>query len=142
MKRYYAFCGLYCGACWSMIAYEKTQGEASALRVKLDDDEPCCTGCDSEQQKTCEFVVCNKNHSTESCAFCPDYPCVRITAFSHEEWEHHQVVLTNLNRIREIGMETWLAEQKDYWKCPSCGSRTKWYQKQCTNCKAEIINNI
>jgi len=142
MKRHAAYCGLYCGACWSMIAYEQAQGESSALGVKLDANEPCCQGCDSAAQNTCEFVVCNKNHGTQSCAFCPEFPCVRITAFSHEEWEHHKVVLDNLNRIKDIGTEAWLLEQKVYWTCPSCHARTKWYQEQCTHCDTEIVNNI
>lgn len=140
--RHMAFCGLYCGACSSMIACEKEMEEPTAENVVISEDELPCQGCDSEYQRNCEFVVCNKRHETNSCAFCPEYPCEMITKFQNEEWEHHQVVLTNLNRIKEIGEENWLNEQKEYWKCPVCGSRTIWYQKQCTNCQAEIKNSI
>jgi hypothetical protein len=140
MPRHAAYCGLYCGACCSMIVNEKQQGEKTALEVITEEKEQPCTGCDAENQQNCEFVVCNKRHGTESCAFCPDYPCVMITKFSGEEWEHHQMVLKNLNRIREAGTEQWLKEQREYWKCPSCGSRTIWYLIKCTNCGGEIAN--
>ncbi len=140
MPRYAAYCGLYCGACCSMIIHEKQAGEESALQMETPQGEQPCAGCDAPYQQNCEFIVCNKNHGTESCAFCPEYPCERIIAFSHEEWEHHEVVLNNLNRIKEVGIEQWLQEQKEYWKCPSCGFRTQWYQKQCPHCNAEITN--
>lgn len=138
MPRHAAYCGLYCGACCSMVAYEKTLGTPSALEVVIEAGEQPCQSCDAESQQNCEFVVCNQNHGTESCAFCPDFPCTMITRFSHEEWEHHQVVLDNLQRIREVGTEQWLQEMQERFQCPACHKRTIWYQKQCTSCGADI----
>jgi len=123
-----------------MIVHEKQQGVPTALQMHTEEDEQPCTGCSADYQSNCEFVICNQRHGTESCAFCPEFPCQMITKFKDDEWEHHQVVLNNLNRIKEIGIEGWLAEQHEYWKCPSCGSRTQWYQKKCTLCGAEISN--
>jgi hypothetical protein len=142
MPRHAAYCGLYCGACCSMIAHEKQQGDPSAREVITDENEQPCTGCDAENQQNCEFVVCNKTHGTDSCAFCPDFPCTLITRFSHEEWEHHQVVLDNLNRIKETGTAQWLKEMQERFQCPACHSRTIWYQKKCTNCGADILINM
>lgn len=137
---YAAYCGLYCGACCSMITHEKQRGDNSALQCVTDDKELPCEGCRAQYQQNCEFVRCNKAHGTESCAFCPEFPCEMLVKFQNDEWEHHQKVLDNLRRIREIGVEAWLAEQKEYWKCPACGFRTQWYQKKCTNCGAAISN--
>ncbi len=139
-KRYIAYCGLYCGACSSMIVYDKGLNDQTAENVLVPDEELPCSGCDSEYQKNCEFVQCNQRHQTSSCAFCSEFPCDMILKFKDEEWEHHQVVINNLNRIKEIGEEAFLNEQKDFWKCPSCGSRTIWYQKTCTKCQCEITN--
>ncbi len=33
MKRYLAYCGLYCGACWSMICRDKQEGVESAVEL-------------------------------------------------------------------------------------------------------------
>jgi len=140
MSRYAAYCGLYCGACCSMVTNEKQEGEESALQVETDAQEQPCTGCDAPYQQNCEFVQCCHRHQVESCAFCAEFPCAMIIKFSKEEWEHHQVVLDNLNRIKEIGIEAWLKEQKEYWKCPTCRFRTIWYQKKCTHCGSFIEN--
>lgn len=140
MFRHAAYCGLYCGACCSMVVNEKQKGGDTALQVLTDEKEQPCEGCDAIYQEKCEFVQCCRQHEVESCAFCNEFPCEMIIKFSKEEWEHHQVVLDNLKRIKEIGIDAWLAEQKEYWKCPSCQSRTIWYQKQCTHCGSEIKN--
>lgn len=142
MKRYMAYCGLYCGACCSMICLDKQEGVQSALEMHTEADELSCGGCRDSHQSQCEFVVCNRNHGTESCAFCPEFPCQRIKEFSQEEWEHHQVVLANLQRIKEIGGENWLQEQAEYWSCPACGCRTQWYQESCTRCGGKISRRI
>ncbi|MDD2230906.1 MAG: DUF3795 domain-containing protein [Candidatus Cloacimonetes bacterium] len=142
MSRLHAYCGLYCGACCSMVTHEKQSGVPSAQELQTDDKEQPCMGCDTEYQQNCEFVLCNKSHGTESCAFCPEFPCEMITKFNNEEWEHHQVVLKNLYRIKEIGIETWLAEQETYWSCPACGCRTQWYQEKCTKCGEQIERRI
>ncbi|MDD4309802.1 MAG: DUF3795 domain-containing protein [Candidatus Cloacimonetes bacterium] len=142
MERHAAFCGLYCGACCSMIVNEQEQGVESALEMQTEPNEQPCKGCSADYQANCEFVVCNKQHQTASCAFCPEFPCAMITNFKDNEWEHHQVVLENLQRIKEIGIETWLTEQKKAWQCPSCGCRTQWYQTECTRCGGVISKRI
>ena len=43
-----------------------------------------------------------------------------LIKFKDDEWEHHQQELENLYHIKEIGLDGWLAEQKEYWKCPAC----------------------
>lgn len=142
MKKYFTYCGLYCGACCSFISKEKLDGVQSALEMRTEADEQPCNGCNDDGQSSCEFVVCNKEHGTECCAFCSEFPCPMIEKFSVEEWEHHQVVLDNLRRIKEIGVDRWLEEQAKYWQCPTCGCRTQWYQEKCTRCGGEILRRI
>lgn len=140
MTDYLAYCGLYCGACCSRISQEKHEGVASALEMHTEPDEQPCKGCDSGEQNTCEFAICNREHGTVSCAFCPEFPCDKIEKFSVEEWEHHKCVLENLSRMREVGVEKWLEEQKMFWQCPSCGCRVQWYQEYCTRCKESVAH--
>jgi hypothetical protein len=125
-----------------MVAYEKQLEHPGALPLTLPEGEEACQGCDSEPQQNCEFVQCNKRHGTESCAFCPEYPCAMITKFSTEEWEHHQVVLNNLDRIKELGIVQWLLEMQERFSCSDCGRRTIWYQKTCTGCGTPVRNRF
>ncbi|MDP2172831.1 MAG: DUF3795 domain-containing protein [Candidatus Cloacimonadaceae bacterium] len=136
MNNYMACCGLYCGACSSMIAHEKGCGDESAQKVPIDPDESPCPGCGSPGLEDCEFIVCNKSHGTECCAYCEEFPCEMIIKFNHNEYVHHSVVLSNLKRIQEIGRDAWLTEQKIYWSCKSCGARYHWYQANCESCGA------
>ena len=126
-------CGLYCGACSSMVAYDN--GVAPSEAGNLPDDP--CPGCGSPEMQDCEFLVCNKEHNVECCAFCSEFPCSMILKFKEDEWPHHIEVIDNLNRIREIGADAWLAEQKKVWSCPECGTRTHWYQTECIICNAK-----
>ena len=134
MQKYMTYCGLYCGACSSMLLHDQSQGEPNLPTSDIDPEETACPGCCSPGLENCEFVACNLAHGTESCAFCPEFPCAMITNFQTDEWAHHIVVLDNLKRIKAIGIEAWLEEQKKYWTCKQCGNRTHWYQTECQNC--------
>lgn len=138
MSNYLAYCGLYCGACCSMIVMEKQQGLPSAMEMNTVADEQACPGCDNSESNTCEFAVCNREHGTISCAFCAEFPCPKIQQFSIEEWEHHKCVIANLTRMREIGADIWLEEQAKHWQCPECGCRVQWYQESCSRCNADV----
>jgi len=142
MHKYAASCGLFCGACSSMILFEKAQGVDSAVSVQMDIEESPCGGCRAPEQQNCEFIQCAKAHGVESCAFCEAFPCEQITRFSQEEWEHHQVVLDNLYRIKEIGIDAWVEEQQQHWQCSACGTRAIWYQRQCSKCGARLDSYI
>ena len=137
MRRYAAYCGLYCGACMGMILTERAEGDQTTGHLEDVDNDSSCPGCDSPGMAECEFIQCNKEHGTESCAFCPELPCSKLILFM-DEYEHHKGVLDNLKRIKEIGMENWVTEQKKYWSCHTCGSRTQWYQKVCTSCNTPL----
>lgn len=139
MKRYFTYCGLYCGACSSMLLYDKAMGNIELKDFEVDYEETPCAGCMSGVNSDCEFVICNQQHGTESCAFCPEFPCEMIVKFSKDEWPHHIDVIDNLKRIKEIGIEAWLNEQQGEWSCPDCGKRTHWYQDKCLHCGANWV---
>lgn len=132
MSNYLACCGLYCGACSSLLLKEKAEGNPDLSDFCCDYEEEPCSGCGSNGD--CEFIRCCREHQVSNCAFCPEFPCAMITAFADEEWPHHKDVLDNLKRLREIGTEAWLAEQGKKWTCTSCGARIHWYQAQCRRC--------
>lgn len=138
MRKYATYCGLYCGACIGLILHEKEAGDQSVQHLDKDEEDTPCGGCRLPEMAKCEIIECNLAHGTECCAFCNEYPCAMIISFK-DEWEHHHDVLDNLDRIKEVGVEKWLEEQRKFWQCGKCGSRTKWYQKICTVCNETIV---
>jgi len=137
MEKYAASCGLYCGACSSMLTNERHNGAPDASHFVCEYAESPCAGCGDDCRAGCEFIVCCHGRGIDNCAFCPDFPCTMITIFSREEWIHHRDVLDNLSRIKEVGLVAWLEEQRRQWSCPGCGKRTHWYQNRCHSCGAE-----
>lgn len=138
MGKYFTYCGLYCGACIFGIATETGTLKETAEKFQKTEAEVHCLGCKAAQIEDCEFRICCSEKGFESCAECPDMPCEKVHALCNDEWEHHSVVITNLNRIKEIGKAAWLKEQLDEWKCKNCGERTMWYQKVCSKCRSSL----
>ena len=134
MDKYFSMCGLYCGACSLMILYEKALGDPLLVDFSVEYNDSPCQGCKGGANPECEFVICNREHNTECCSYCQEFPCEMILKFSKDEWPHHKDVIENLETIRDTGKENWLREQKKLWSCSDCGNRTHWYQTECDKC--------
>ena len=138
--RYDTYCGLYCGACPVLVANRKGTVDELAKKIETDPAELVCAGCKSDTRKDsradCEFALCALEKGVEFCCDCGEYPCKRLTDFRDDEWAHHSAVIKNLDRLKEIGLEAWLAEQNERWTCPACGARFDWYDEKCPDCGA------
>jgi len=138
--RYDTYCGLYCGACPVLVANQKGTIEELASRNDMDPADLVCAGCKSGTLASfcadCHFIPCAHGKGVESCVECDEYPCERLTAFRDDERPHHSVVTKNLDRLSEIGLKAWLAEQNKRWKCEACGARFAWYDEKCPECGA------
>lgn len=101
-------CGLYCGACSDYSIDNECQGCGS--------DCSCgnCAVCWHHDH--CQVYTCVKAHGFQTCAECPDLPCSTLIGFAYDPiWRSHLPVIENLRRIRKIGAEAWLEEQRSYW---------------------------
>ncbi len=97
-------CGLYCGLC------PRYQSKAPSR----------CLGCHlGEQHSYCSvYRCCVIKQGLHSCADCDEYPCERLLRVIGVEegldsFISHKPALPNLDRIREVGYETYLEEQKE-----------------------------
>ena len=115
---------------------------ARMKREIQEDDCMHCKGCLSDvvaiQCRTCGFRECTMEKGITTCAECPDMPCQRVIDFNNDRMPHHSEVLENLKRQKEIGIDAWLAEQEERWRCVQCKSPLSWYDDKCPACHATL----
>lgn len=75
-----------------------------------------CPGCGlSSNRESCStYKCCTERHHYETCAECAVCPCERL--FLQADWvgfNTRKKWIENLNRIKEIGIEKWFAEQME-----------------------------
>jgi hypothetical protein len=97
-------CGLYCGLC------PKFQSKAPSR----------CLGCHlGEQHSYCSvYRCCVSKRGLFTCADCDEYPCERLLGVlgvgeGLDSFISHKPALPNLDRIREVGLEMYLEEQRE-----------------------------
>lgn len=146
---YDAYCGLNCGACRTLIANEEKDerwlvNAAEKRNRKL--EEMRCHGCKTDVTAVfctnCGMRMCAREKGLASCSECSDYPCKKIESFRNDDASHHSAIMKNLDRIREVGKQKWLVEQKERWSCDQCGTRFSWYSEKCSECGAELYNAV
>jgi hypothetical protein len=113
-------CGNYCGKCNDYIAYitknselrGKVACEIKEQGVNISPDQVGCKGCWGNIHNAwsasleCKIRQCALNKSIVTCAECNDFPCeIYLSQFGD-----HSPQAKNINRIRQIGVESWCAE--------------------------------
>ena len=158
--RYETYCGLYCGACDILMAYQRgleqqTPPEWSELgeplRRHIPQAEIVCHGCKTDTVfagcAKCPIRKCGRNHpEIETCLDCKRYPCWRHKFFKivvallnfEKKLPHQKIKPRNLQTIREKGLRAWLEEQQRVWACPDCQTSFSWYQRKCKQCGREL----
>jgi hypothetical protein len=60
-------------------------------------------------------------------------------AFTNDpRYPYHKAVHRDMARLREMGMEAWLAEQAARWVCRTCGSSFHWFARKCDHCGTRV----
>ena len=144
-------CGLYCGACSIRSAYNRQDSEllkamadgvSLYLGHKIEAKDLACKGCLSDvvsvSCRECKMRECAFAKGLTRCSECHDSPCVLINSFNDDGLPHHAEVLKNVKRQQEIGIDVWIKEQDERWRCPSCSAETDWYAGKCYSCSAEL----
>jgi hypothetical protein len=143
--RFDAPCGLYCGACGTILADMRGTREELAREWEMEPGQLVCHGCRTGTVAvfcaTCGFRACAAEKGIDNCSRCDDFPCDELVRFRNDKAPHHSVVLTNLRRIREVGVDRWLEEQRVRWSCPGCGEPFSWYDTKCGSCGSELFDS-
>jgi len=103
-----------------------------------------CEGCLSDVVafpcRICGFRECASEKGVTNCSKCADTPCQWVVDFNNDGLPHHSEVLSNIQRQKDIGIDSWIAEQEERWRCPACGCAVDWYAAQCPDCGVDLNN--
>ena len=154
-RKYYkelaAPCGLYCGACSIIAAVRRGDPQLLELiaggvaeylgqpvEVKALSWEGCLSDVRASVCRECTLRACALEKGLAHCAQCADFPCQQIIDFNNDGFRHHSEVLDNIRRQQEIGIDAWVKEQEERWRCPKCGCGVDWYAGQCPDCNTTL----
>ena len=124
-------CGMNCGICKSYLAYSrgvpKKRGEVSH-----------CSGC-LARNKNCAFIKkrCEKlrKNQIRFCFECPDMPCKNLAHLDeHYRARYGMSMIENQKEIKEKGMDEFLKNQAEKYRCPSCGDVVSVHDARCYAC--------
>lgn len=68
------------------------------------------------------MLVCALERRLTYCFECDDFPCDKLEAFAGDGYDHHRIIVENMRRMREIGLDARLNEQSEPVYCPDGAS--------------------
>ena len=145
-ERYDAPCGIYCGACFVLMARKRDNLKEIARMWKCKPEQLICYGCKSgqvsESCKPCTIRPCAEAKGHDFCFECEEFPCKLTSTFpEHKKVKPHlALIFKDLEIIKEKGLKVWLDEQAVRWSCKECGTSFSWYEEMCPNCGTRLHN--
>ena len=123
-------CGMNCGICRAYLAY--THG-VPTKRGKVTH----CAGC-RPRAKNCYVIRgCPKlrKHEIASCTQCDTVPCKNLAHLDKRYRERYDMsMVENLSELKIKGMETFLKNQQEKYRCPNCGDVVCVHDENCYSC--------
>jgi hypothetical protein len=131
-------CGMNCALCAGYLALKN---DLKSKGIKLIN----CPGC-RPRNKKCAFLKghCSKlsNGKVTFCFECASFPCNRLRTIDKRYRSRYRMsMIENLNSIKENGMEKFLHDQEETWKCQKCGKLICCHNGLCFNCDLEKLKN-
>lgn len=124
-------CGMNCGLCIGHLREKKPCGGC----FKIDDEHK------PKVCRSCIIVNCELLAETESgfCYDCEKFPCARLKNLDKRyRSKYGMSMLENLAHIKMHGLESFLKNEEERWKCRECGAGLSVHRDFCLSCKAEI----
>lgn len=133
-KELIAPCGMNCGLC---VSFQFGKHDLN----KLGYHRRYCPGC-RPRGKNCLFMSksCDllKKGSVQFCFECPSFPCLRLQQLDKRySTKYGMSMIENLRLINTKGIDRFLKEEEDKWKCPDCGEAVCCHTGFCLICKGE-----
>ncbi|MBX5326910.1 DUF3795 domain-containing protein [Candidatus Bathyarchaeota archaeon A05DMB-4] len=87
-------------------------------------DHVRCEGCrgslEAHWSGDCKMMLYAKRNWFDYCFECEEFPCASVKEFSDDGSPHHKRTVENAKKMREIGIEAWIEEQKKKGQCLFC----------------------
>jgi len=119
-------CGMNCNLCYARI---RPRNKCLGCRAPDDGKHHSCSKC--------KIIVCEKRteNGWQTCAPC-DTLCKRIKHLDERyRTKFHMSMLENLSTIRDHGMEIFLQQQEEKYRCSVCGETLSVHRPYCLSCK-------
>jgi len=122
-------CGMNCRICIGYFGYAMNDRKRKNI----------CEGC-RIRDKNCAFIKkqCEKlsKKEVEYCFECEDFPCENLEKLDKRYQEKYDMsMIKNLEFIKENGINLFLKQQEEKYKCPNCGGVICVHNKKCYNCE-------
>ena len=131
-------CGMNCAICSAYLARKHDLKKQGVWRGY-------CAGC-RPQGKNCALLKkrCERlsNGSAQFCFECAEYPCTSLKRLDKRYREnYHMSMLENLSFIKEQGIDAFLLEEKERWRCSKCGGTITCHGGLCYQCDLEDLKS-
>ena len=129
-------CGMNCAVCSGYLAFKN---DVKSKGVKM----VYCSGC-RPRGKKCAFLKkrCDLllNNQVRFCYECKDFPCPRLIHLDKRYKALFRMsFISNLEYIRDNGIQQFLIRETEKWKCPNCGKAISCHNGICFNCGLEKL---
>lgn len=123
-----SYCGLNCAACEMYLASHGDNDLHEELvtwfqeNIDPNIEKISCEGCRGPESECwtpdCYFRQCARKRKFEYCFECPDMPCDKLKEFVSDGMAHHARTVENMKKMKEMGLEKWIASQDEVKFCP------------------------
>lgn len=115
-------CGMNCALC------QAYQGKGLAYHG-------CGHGGERKACQNCSIQKCENKKIF--CFECTQYPCKRLKALDKRyRTKYHMSMLENLALIQANGLDEFVRQQNERYRCSSCGKLRTVHQDSCLYCAA------
>jgi hypothetical protein len=119
-------CGLNCRLCR---AYIRDRNPCPGCRGEDRHKSNACINCPI---KNCQELAAGQHRF---CYSCGKFPCAVLRHLDHRYRSRYSVsAIENLERIKTVGVEQFVAEETAEWTCPKCGLLLCMHKPQCVAC--------
>jgi hypothetical protein len=119
-------CGMNCGIC---LGYLRNKRKCPGCRGDDAQKMASCTRC---VIKNCETLKSNKSGFCYECAI---IPCLRLRQLDKRyRTKYKMSMLENLSQIKETGLNVFIENERERWKCPQCGGVICVHSGYCLVC--------
>lgn len=66
----------------------------------------------------CVILPCAREKGHRYCIDCDEFLCQKLEDFASDGYDHHEQTVENVKKMKELGIEAWIAEQEKCMFCP------------------------